>query len=274
MNTDCRFIDWLADCGQHHIGPVARHAELRIAIQVGKIWNCPGCEDLGETHPPSDLEKDEPVVDTDQASGDESESGSSVTLDMTEYEWEALKAKLKGHGSATGGHGSATGGHGSATGSHGSATGGHASAKGGASGPCVFDNGYFFLKSNKLELKMHIYEKWLVAPPNGIGRLPAMTKTITPSTLGESRDMPTRSMLCLRAWMLFRVNAFPGWVSSLVHRKRLFLEESDRLYKDACNLQPQADGLLGHKYASKLFKEWVPDLADKLLTKSATSGNF
>ena len=114
---------------------------------------------------------------------------------------------------------------------------------------------------------MHIYEKWLVAPPNGIGRLPAMTKTITPSTLGESRDMPTRSMLCLRAWMLFRVNAFPGWVSSLVHRKRLFLEESDRLYKDACNLQPQADGLLGHKYASKLFKEWVPDLADKLLTK-------
>ena len=67
----------------------------------------------------------EPVVDTDQASGDESESGSSVTLDMTEYEWEALKAKLKGHGSATGGHGSATGGHGSATGGHGPATGGH-----------------------------------------------------------------------------------------------------------------------------------------------------
>ena len=44
------------------------------------------CEDLGETHPPSDLEKEEPVVDTDQASGDESESGSSVTVDMTEYE--------------------------------------------------------------------------------------------------------------------------------------------------------------------------------------------
>ena len=60
----------------------------------------------------------EPVVDTDQASGDESESGSSVTLDMTEYEWEALKAKLKGHGSATGGHGSATCGHGTATGGH------------------------------------------------------------------------------------------------------------------------------------------------------------
>ena len=55
-------------------------------------------------------------MDTDQASGDESESGSSVTLDMTEYEWEALKAKLKGHGSATGGHGSATGGQGPATG--------------------------------------------------------------------------------------------------------------------------------------------------------------
>ena len=121
---------------------------------------------------------------------------------------------------------------------------------------------------------MHIYEKWLVAPPNGIGRLPAMTKTITPSTLGESRDMPTRSMLCLRAWMLFRVNAFPGWVSSLAHRERLFIEEADRLYVDVCHLQPQADGLLGNTYASKLFKEWVPDLADKLLTKSATSGNF
>ena len=144
MNTDCRFIDWLADCGQHHIGPVARHAELRIAIQVGKIWNFPGCEDLGETHLPSDLEKEEPVVDTDQASGEESESHSSFTSDATEDECEALKAKLKGHGSATGGHGSATGGHGSATCGHGSATGGHASATYGASGPCVFDNGYFF----------------------------------------------------------------------------------------------------------------------------------
>ena len=121
---------------------------------------------------------------------------------------------------------------------------------------------------------MFIYEKWLAAPPDGIGKLPTMTKTITPSTLGESRDMPTRSMLCLRAWMLFRVNAFPGWVSSLAHRERLFIEEADRLYKDVCNLQPQADGLLGNTYASKLFKEWVPDLADKLLTKSATSGNF
>ena len=121
---------------------------------------------------------------------------------------------------------------------------------------------------------MHIYEKWLVAPPNGIGRLPAMTKTITPSTLGESRDKPTRSMLCLRAWMLFRVNAFPGWVSSLAHRERLFIEETDRLYVDVCHLQPQADGLLGNKDSSKLFAEWVPDLAAKLLTKSATGGNF
>ena len=134
MNTDCRFIDWLADCGQHHIGPVARHAELRIAIQVGKIWNCPGCEDLGETHLPSDLEKEEPVMDTEQPSGDE--SGSSFTSDDTETsedECKALKAKLKGHGSAKGGHGSAKSGH--------------ASATGGASGPCVFDNGFFFSRA-------------------------------------------------------------------------------------------------------------------------------
>ena len=105
------------------------------------------------------------------------------------------------------------------------------------------------------------------APPNGLGRLPTKTKTITPSTLGESRDKPTRTMLCLRAWMLFRVNGATGWVSSFAHRERLFIEEADRLYVDVCHLQPQADGLLGHKYASKLFKEWVPDLADKLLTK-------
>ena len=207
-------------------------------------------------------------MDTDQDQKSSDESCSSFTSDDTETaedKIEAFKAKLKegklkGHGSATGGHGSAPGGHGS--------------AKGGASGPCIFDNGYFFLKSNELDLKMKIYDKWLVAPPKGIGRLPTMTKTITPSTLGESRDKPTRSMLCLRAWMLFRVNAFPGWVSSLAHRERLFIEEADRLYKDVCNLQPQADGLLGNTYASKLFKEWVPDLADKLLTKSATGGKF
>ena len=268
MNTDCRFIDWLADCGQHHIGPVARQAELRIAIQVGKIWNFPGCEDLGETHPPSDLENEEPVVDTDQDQKSSDESCSSFTSDDTETaedKIEAFKAKLKegklkGHGSATGGHGSAPGGHGS--------------AKGSASGPCIFDNGYFFLKSNEKDLKMKIYEKWLSAPPKGIGRSPTMTKTITPSTLGETRDKPTRSMLCLRAWMLFRVNGAPGWVSSVAHRERLFLEEADCLYADVCHLQPQADGLLGNKEASNFFKEWVPDLAARLLSHSATGGKF
>ena len=79
-------------------------------------------------------------------------------------------------------------------------------------------------------------------------------------------------MLCLRAWMLFRVNGVPGWVSSVAHRERLFLEEADRLYADVCHLQPQADGLLGNKDASKFFKEYVPDLAAKLIARSATGG--
>ena len=68
------------------------------------------------------------------------------------------------------------------------------------------------------------------------------------------------------------VDAFPDWVSSDAHRERLFIEEADRLYADVCHLQPQADGLLGNKDAPKPFAEWVPDLAAKLLTKSATGG--
>ena len=235
---------------------------------IGQIWNCPGCEeDLEETNLPSDLEKEEQVVDTERPSGDE--SGCSFTTDDTETseeECDALEAKLKGQGSGNGGHWSANGGHGSAKGGHAAGTGG------GASGPRVFDNGYFRLKSNEFDLKMFISDSWLMPPPNGLGRLPTKTKTITPSTLGESREKPTRTMLCLRAWMLFRVNGATVWVSSLAHRERLFIEEADRLYADVCHLQPQADGLLGNKVASKLFAEWVPDLAAKLLTKSATGG--
>ena len=52
------------------------------------------------------------------------------------------------------------------------------------------------------------------------------------------------------------------------------LEPQVFVTQDVCNLQPQADGLLGNMYASKRFKEWVPDLADKLLTNSTTSANF
>ena len=59
------------------------------------------------------------------------------------------------------------------------------------------------------------------------------------------------------------------------HKNRAFIEVMwGTSAEQEKAMRRQADGLLGHKYASKLFKEWVPDLADKLLTMSATSGNF
>ena len=223
------------------------------------------CEDLGDVPVPSDLEDETLVVGTSkEMSSDDSGvsfSDAATSTDSDEgSESSGLKVDLKKGKPATGGHEPATG-------SHQPATGGHK----GHGGPIIFDNKYFKMHSNKLDLKMHIHDRWLISPPEGLGTKPTMTKTITPSTLGEPRDSPQRTMICLRAWMLWRVRAVPGWLEANACRQRLFMEATEELYAEAARIRPQADGLLGHPLASKLFREFVPDLVVRLSSGDATT---
>ena len=208
------------------------------------------CEDLGLTHlEKSDLDEGDPAVDTGAVSSDLSGCTTGSASDSS-TDSEAPLKKVP----ATGGTVPATGGKPDKP----------VKVKGGKSGPIIYDNGYFYIKSHELDLKMYIHDQWLVDPPEGIGRTPQMTKTITPKTIGENRDDPVRSLLILKAWMLERARNIPGWIGSDVNRQNLFTEEADLLLAGIKRLQPQKDRLLGNPVASKLMRESVPDIVDKI----------
>jgi hypothetical protein len=153
------------------------------------------CEDLGLTHlEASDLDEGDPAVDTGAESSDL--SGKTTGSDPDSSGSEAPLKKVP------------------ATGDTVPATGGKPDkpVKCGKSGPIIWSNGFFFIKGNELDLKMHIHDRWKVDPPVGIGRSHQMTKTVTPSTVGEKRADPVRSFLVLKAWMLWRARIHPRWI--------------------------------------------------------------
>ena len=72
-------------------------------------------------------------------------------------------------------------------------------------------------------------------------------------------DNPVRSLLLLRAWMLWRAND-NGWAEAKNGRKRQFQEDALYLVRDIIKLQTQGGGLLGNKNADQLLHSWVPNL--------------
>ena len=82
--------------------------------------------------------------------------------------------------------------------------------------------------------------------------------------MGETGELPTKAVLCLKAWMLWRARSVPGWVDSVPARRRLFEETEHELYLAVQSLQPQADGLLGNQHASKMLREFIPGVVARL----------
>ena len=91
-----------------------------------------------------------------------------------------------------------------------------------------------------------------------------MTKTIRPISVGETRDDPTRSMLCLKAWIIWRARNAAGWVGACTARKRAIEDLEIQVYIELRGLQPQSDGVLGNKWATEHLQTWVPDVVAKL----------
>ena len=82
--------------------------------------------------------------------------------------------------------------------------------------------------------------------------------------MGETGELPTKAVLCLKAWMLWRARSVPGWVDSVPARQHLFAETEHQLYLAVQRLQPQEDGLLGNELASRMLVGWVPDVVTRL----------
>ena len=112
-----------------------------------------------------------------------------------------------------------------------------------------------------MDLKIYIHGEFTAAADLGYQ---FRSKTITPGTIGETRDSPTKSMLCLKAWMLWRAHSVAGWVDRVPARQRLFAETEHELYLAVQRLQPQADGLLGNELASRMLVGWAPGVVTRL----------
>ena len=128
----------------------------------------------------------------------------------------------------------------------------------------LFDNGYFKIKGHKNDLKAYVNDAWLHQPPGGLGVKPTKSKTMLPSKCGETRDVPTRSFLVLKAWIIWRARQTDGFLESSASRQRRFDEEAEDLLAHIKRIQPQADGLLGNAHATTLLREWAPDVASRL----------
>ena len=75
--------------------------------------------------------------------------------------------------------------------------------------PYLWCNSYFFLSDNapNPDLKMRMFMQWTAVAHMGHH---LMSKTVTPTHFGETRDDPRRSIAILKAWVLWRANR-GGW---------------------------------------------------------------
>ena len=213
------------------------------------------CEEEGEEEVASDMEDDVIDVDTDSDKKSFDESGNSLS-----------EASISSDdGPAKGGPGPAIGGPAPATGpATGPASSGPAGgiAHYGRSGPRIWSNGYFYIKGNAKFVIMQIHEEFTA--PTALGHQFRSKSISRRDTMGETGELPTKAVLCLKAWMLWRAHSVAGWVASVPARQRLFAETEHELYLAVQRLQPQADGLLGNELASRMLVGWAPGVVTRL----------
>jgi len=170
------------------------------------------CEDLGPTNLGSDLDEGDPAVDTGAVSIEESGLSDNTTGDESASSTVSVRSLKKARPKKVALKLSATCDTVPAV-SHVAVPAKVGKKRGcGKGAPIIYSNGYFYIKSNEFDLKMYIYDEWLIDPPIGIGKSHKMSRTITPSTVGEERDYPVLTMLLLKSWMLWRVRQINGWI--------------------------------------------------------------
>ena len=95
-----------------------------------------------------------------------------------------------------------------------------------------------------------------------------MSRQVTPSNYGETRDDPVRSLLVLRGWALWRAR-IDGWANGRSCRAKHFVEHEARLERDVQS--PNAPWrLLGNSTANAAFVLVAPLIAARL---QATGGH-
>ena len=122
---------------------------------------------------------------------------------------------------------------------------------------------YYFIEDNRhtanKDCKMIL--RGVCCKPAALGTAD-MSKTRTPRHFGEMHEDPVRTFLILRAWAWQRCASRP-FISGTEFRARDLAAEYSRLEREVRALRAD-DRLLGHAAASKEFRKWAPELADRL----------
>lgn len=125
--------------------------------------------------------------------------------------------------------------------------------------PLWSDGVYFYISNNEgsPDVKVRLHATWTTEAHLGHRD---MSKTLTPTNFGETRQNPARSMALLRAWVLWRARR-GGWSTSRPGRARHFERVAESLEREARSLP----GLfLGHPAADARLREWAPDVAERI----------
>lgn len=111
-------------------------------------------------------------------------------------------------------------------------------------------------------LSIHMRRGWRQSPPDGMGGN-SPTKQVLPRNLDETRQEPTRSLLVLRAWALWRARQ-GGWAQAQRGRARYFREQEDLIVREVQALGAPGQ-LLGNSKADALLRAWAPEVVERLL---------
>ena len=110
-------------------------------------------------------------------------------------------------------------------------------------------------------LRAIMRDLWRQPAPAGMGTT-NWSKQLTPRHYAEGADDPTRTLLLMRAWALWRARQ-GGWDSLQRGRSRHFQEQEALLERDVKAMGAPCR-LLGCKKANSLLAAWVPELVARL----------
>ena len=128
-----------------------------------------------------------------------------------------------------------------------------------AYGSCVvYSNGYFTFTDNPdfPDVKVKALENWCNA--DCMGRT-AKGKTVIPTHFGEDRSAPHRSMLVLKAWMLWKANT-NDFCNKRASRRRLFAKEAIDFRFAISSMSSAVAPTTGNEHADSMIRKWMPQV--------------
>ena len=124
----------------------------------------------------------------------------------------------------------------------------------------VENNGYFSFTNdpNYPDCKVRVLTRWTVSAEDGGLGTRLKSKSATIAHYDDDGEMPTRTMLVLRAWMLQRFQK-GVFAEARLERRRWLEEQRAKLRMDICRLGVPGGGT-GSVGADRQIRNWAPEV--------------